>query len=91
VFPGGELECVSNIQLRMERAGLEIHDVEALRPHYASTLRKRRAQRRAPRYWIFNCLLPEPRRPAAAPLALGQGRAGSMLAGRSQRWNVAGP
>ncbi|MEW6703623.1 MAG: cyclopropane-fatty-acyl-phospholipid synthase family protein [Pseudomonadota bacterium] len=39
VFPDGELDCVSNIQLGMERAGFEIHDVEALRPHYAMTLR----------------------------------------------------
>ncbi len=39
VFPDGELDCVSNIQLRMERAGFEIHDVEGLRPHYALTLR----------------------------------------------------
>ncbi len=39
VFPDGELDCISNIQLGMERAGFEIHDVEALRPHYALTLR----------------------------------------------------
>lgn len=39
VFPDGELDCVSNIQLGMERAGFEIHDVEALRSHYALTLR----------------------------------------------------
>ncbi len=39
VFPDGELDCVSNIQLGMERAGFEIHDVESLRPHYALTLR----------------------------------------------------
>jgi cyclopropane-fatty-acyl-phospholipid synthase len=39
VFPDGELDCISNIQLGMERAGLEIHDVEGLRPHYALTLR----------------------------------------------------
>lgn len=39
VFPDGELDCVSNIQLGMERAGFEVHDVEALRPHYALTLR----------------------------------------------------
>jgi cyclopropane-fatty-acyl-phospholipid synthase len=39
VFPDGELDTVSNIQLGMERAGFEIHDVEALRPHYALTLR----------------------------------------------------
>jgi len=37
--PGGELDCVSNIQLGMERAGFEIQDVEALRRHYALTLR----------------------------------------------------
>ncbi len=40
VFPDGELDCVSNIQLGMERAGFEIHDVEALRAHYALTLRQ---------------------------------------------------
>jgi cyclopropane-fatty-acyl-phospholipid synthase len=39
VFPDGELDTVSNIQHRMEKAGFEIHDVEALRPHYALTLR----------------------------------------------------
>lgn len=39
VFPDGELDCVSNIQLGMERSGFEIHDVEGLRPHYALTLR----------------------------------------------------
>jgi cyclopropane-fatty-acyl-phospholipid synthase len=39
VFPDGELDCVSNIQLGMERAGFEIQDVEALRRHYALTLR----------------------------------------------------
>lgn len=39
VFPDSELDCVSNIQLGMERAGFEIHDVEGLRPHYAMTLR----------------------------------------------------
>ncbi len=39
VFPDGELDCVSNIQLGMERAGFEIYDVEGMRPHYALTLR----------------------------------------------------
>ena len=39
VFPDGELDCASNIQLGMERCGFEIHDVESLRPHYALTLR----------------------------------------------------
>jgi cyclopropane fatty-acyl-phospholipid synthase-like methyltransferase len=39
IFPDGEFDCVSNIQLGMERAGFEIQDVEALRRHYALTLR----------------------------------------------------
>ena len=39
VFPDGELDRVSNIALGMERAGFEILDIEALRPHYAMTLR----------------------------------------------------
>lgn len=39
VFPGGELDRLSQVQLGMERAGFEIHDVEGLRPHYALTLR----------------------------------------------------
>jgi cyclopropane-fatty-acyl-phospholipid synthase len=39
VFPDGELDNVSNIQHAMERARFEIADVEALRPHYALTLR----------------------------------------------------
>jgi cyclopropane-fatty-acyl-phospholipid synthase len=39
VFPDGELDCISNIQLGMERAHFEIQDVEALRRHYALTLR----------------------------------------------------
>ena len=39
VFPDGELDCVSNITLGMERARFEIADVESLRAHYALTLR----------------------------------------------------
>jgi cyclopropane-fatty-acyl-phospholipid synthase len=39
VFPDGELDSISNIQNVMERACFEIADVEALRPHYALTLR----------------------------------------------------
>lgn len=39
VFPDGQLDTVSNIQRGMERTGFEIADVEALRPHYALTLR----------------------------------------------------
>lgn len=42
VFPDGELDTVSNVQRAMERSGFEILDVEALRPHYALTLR----------YWV---------------------------------------
>ncbi len=39
VFPDGQLDTVSNIQRVMERSKLEIIDVEALRSHYAMTLR----------------------------------------------------
>jgi len=39
VFPDGQLDSVSNIQHLMEAARFEIADVEALRPHYALTLR----------------------------------------------------
>jgi cyclopropane-fatty-acyl-phospholipid synthase len=40
VFPDGELDTIGNVQRGMERAGFEIADVEALRPHYALTLRR---------------------------------------------------
>jgi len=40
VFPDGQLDSISNIQQVMERARFEIADVEALRPHYALTLRQ---------------------------------------------------
>jgi cyclopropane-fatty-acyl-phospholipid synthase len=39
VFPDSELDTVSNVQRAMEQSGFEILDVEALRPHYALTLR----------------------------------------------------
>jgi cyclopropane-fatty-acyl-phospholipid synthase len=39
VFPDGQLDNISNIQHVMERSRFEIADVEALRPHYALTLR----------------------------------------------------
>jgi cyclopropane-fatty-acyl-phospholipid synthase len=39
VFPDGQLDSVGNIQRVMEQAKFEIADVEALRPHYAMTLR----------------------------------------------------
>ncbi len=39
VFPDSELDTVSNVQRAMEHSGFEILDVEALRPHYALTLR----------------------------------------------------
>ena len=38
VFPGGELPHVSQVMREMARAGLEVLDVECLRPHYAQTL-----------------------------------------------------
>lgn len=40
VFPDGQLETISTVQKIMEDAGLEIHDVEGLRQHYALTLRE---------------------------------------------------
>jgi cyclopropane-fatty-acyl-phospholipid synthase len=40
VFPDGQLDKISNIQHVMEMAKFEIADVEALRPHYALTLRQ---------------------------------------------------
>ncbi|HEY2675498.1 MAG TPA: cyclopropane-fatty-acyl-phospholipid synthase family protein [Steroidobacteraceae bacterium] len=39
VFPDGQLDTIGNIQRFMERAKLEIADVEGLRAHYAMTLR----------------------------------------------------
>ena len=39
VFPDGQLDTIGNIQKVMESAKFEIADVEALRPHYALTLR----------------------------------------------------
>ena len=38
VFPNGELPHISLVQKEMEMAGLEVHDVENLRRHYALTL-----------------------------------------------------
>ncbi|MFC4372901.1 class I SAM-dependent methyltransferase [Nocardia halotolerans] len=40
VFPDGELVDVGEVALAMERAGFEVRDVEALREHYARTLRQ---------------------------------------------------
>lgn len=39
VFPDSELGMVGSVQRSMEHAGFEVCDVEALRPHYALTLR----------------------------------------------------
>jgi cyclopropane-fatty-acyl-phospholipid synthase len=39
VFPDGELDTIGNIQRAMEQSRFEIADVEALRAHYALTLR----------------------------------------------------
>ena len=38
VFPGGELVHISRVIEEMSAQGLECHDVESLRPHYAKTL-----------------------------------------------------
>jgi cyclopropane-fatty-acyl-phospholipid synthase len=38
VFPGGELPHISQVLREMARAGLDVVDVESLRPHYAATL-----------------------------------------------------
>jgi cyclopropane-fatty-acyl-phospholipid synthase len=40
IFPDGELEPVSDVNLMAERAGFEVRDVENLREHYALTLRR---------------------------------------------------
>ena len=40
VFPDGELLDLGDTVLAMERAGFEVRDVENLREHYASTLRR---------------------------------------------------
>jgi cyclopropane-fatty-acyl-phospholipid synthase len=39
VFPDGELDRASNVMRVMEQEQFELHDVEALRMHYAKTLR----------------------------------------------------
>ena len=38
VFPGGEIPHLSRVVYEVSRAGLEVTDVEDLRPHYARTL-----------------------------------------------------
>ncbi|HEY8431798.1 MAG TPA: class I SAM-dependent methyltransferase, partial [Sandaracinaceae bacterium] len=40
VFPGAAIHPLSRICAAMERAGLELIDVQSLRPHYALTLRE---------------------------------------------------
>ncbi|MGW7270175.1 class I SAM-dependent methyltransferase [Streptomyces sp. NPDC054864] len=40
VFPGGELAPVGSTVAQLERAGFEVRDVEAIREHYALTLRR---------------------------------------------------
>jgi cyclopropane-fatty-acyl-phospholipid synthase len=37
IFPGGELDDIGHSVFAMERAGFEVHDVEAWRLHYART------------------------------------------------------
>ncbi|MFE7898778.1 class I SAM-dependent methyltransferase [Streptomyces sp. NPDC057424] len=40
VFPDGELQPIGSTVDRLERAGFEVRDVEAIREHYALTLRQ---------------------------------------------------
>ncbi|MCZ9345161.1 class I SAM-dependent methyltransferase, partial [Streptomyces sp. TRM76130] len=40
VFPDGELAPVGTTVAQLERAGFEVRDVEAIREHYAHTLRR---------------------------------------------------
>ena len=40
IFPGGELDDIGHTLSEMEIAGFEVHDVEALRPHYRKTTRE---------------------------------------------------
>ena len=50
IFPDGELEPVSEVNLLAEQTGFEVRDVENLREHYARTLRhwvRRLEERRA--------------------------------------------
>ncbi len=39
IFPGGELDDIGHTVQAMEQHGFEVHDVEAWRPHYATTTR----------------------------------------------------
>jgi cyclopropane-fatty-acyl-phospholipid synthase len=40
VFPDGELQPIGSTVAQLERAGFEVRDVEAMREHYALTLRQ---------------------------------------------------
>ncbi len=40
VFPDGELQPIGSTVAQLERAGFEVRDVEAIREHYALTLRR---------------------------------------------------
>jgi cyclopropane-fatty-acyl-phospholipid synthase len=40
IFPDGELHPVTEVQVAMQSAGLEVRDVESLREHYPLTLRR---------------------------------------------------
>jgi cyclopropane-fatty-acyl-phospholipid synthase len=61
VFPDGELSPVGTTVARLEEAGFEVRDVEALREHYARTLRA----------WVANLEAAWP----AAVAATSEGRA----------------
>lgn len=61
VFPDGELIDVGQVVLAAERVGFEVRDVEAMREHYARTLR----------HWVHNLQ----RRWDEAVALVGEGRA----------------
>ncbi|NNN30322.1 class I SAM-dependent methyltransferase [Streptomyces sp. S3(2020)] len=61
VFPDGELAPLGTTVTQLERAGLEVRDVESIREHYALTLRR----------WVANLAADRPR----AQRIAGPGRA----------------
>ncbi|MET8622383.1 cyclopropane-fatty-acyl-phospholipid synthase family protein [Kitasatospora sp. NPDC004669] len=97
VFPDGELSPVGSTVARLEEAGFEVRDVEALREHYALTLREWVANLEA--HWMEAVRLVGRGRArvwrlymAASALAFEQNRIGvnQILAVRSTEEGAAG-
>ncbi|MGW3039910.1 class I SAM-dependent methyltransferase [Kitasatospora sp. NPDC001159] len=97
VFPDGELSPVGSTVARLEEAGFEVRDVEALREHYALTLREWVANLEA--HWTEAVRLVGRGRArvwrlymAASALAFEQNRIGvnQVLAARSTEEGAAG-